>query len=66
MTLALHQGLAREMEASRSVSPNSTRAIAEESGLLGQLLSITNLLVSQNQSVAGERHREHQEHEAAL
>lgn len=54
------------MEASNSVSPDCTRAIAEESGLLGQLLSVTNLLVSQNQSVAGESHRERQEHEAAL
>ena len=54
------------MEASRSVSPNSSRAVADEAGLLDQLLSVANRLVSKNQSVAGECHRELREHEAAL
>ena len=54
------------MEASRSVGPSSARVVAEEAGLLSQLLSVANRLVSQNQSVAGECHREFQEREAAL
>ena len=63
---ALYKPSARGMEASRSVSPSSARAVAEEAELLGQLLSVATRLVSQNQSVAGECHRKLQEHEAAL
>ena len=54
------------MEASRSVSPSSARAVDEEAGLLSQLLSVANRLVSQHQSKAGECRREFREHEAAL
>ena len=53
-------------QASRSVSPNAARAVSEQAGLINQLLSVANHLVSHHQSLAGECNRELERHEAEL
>lgn len=53
-------------QASRSVSPDAARAVSEQAGLLNQLLSVANHLVSHHQSLAGECNRGLERHEAEL
>ena len=51
---------------SRSLSPDSTRALSEQAGLIGQLLSLAKQLASQHQYLTGECHRELEGREAVL
>ena len=54
------------IQVSRSVSPDCTRAVAEQAGLIDQLLAVTKELASQHHCLAGERHKEVEGQEAAL
>ena len=53
-------------QVSRSVSPDSTRALSEQAGLIGQLLSLSKQLASQHQSLANECQRELEGREVVL
>ncbi len=54
------------LPASRSVSPDSTRAVSEQAALISQLLNVSQQLACQHQSLAGECHKEFEARETLL
>ncbi len=54
------------LPASRSVSPDSLRAVSEQATLVEHLLVVARQLATQHQSLAGECHKETEAHEALL
>ncbi|DBA99943.1 TPA: hypothetical protein ACH3X1_013822 [Trebouxia sp. C0004] len=54
------------LSASRSVSPDSSRAVSEQATLIEHLLGVARQLATQHQSLAGECHKETEAHEALL
>jgi len=54
------------LPASRSVSPDSSRAVSEQATLIEHLLGVARQLATQHQSLAGECHKETEAREAML
>lgn len=52
--------------ASRSASPDSSRAVAEQAALIDRLLGVAQHLATQHHSLAGECHKEAEAREALL